>query len=61
MFGHWGRVLFNAKCGGGEIRTMSFIISGDTHGLIDISKIVNFLMNMKVNIHRKIILLYVVM
>lgn len=42
MFGNWGRVLFNAKCGGGEIRTMSFIISGDTHGLIDISKIVNF-------------------
>ncbi len=36
---------------------MSFIISGDTHGLIDISKIVNFLMNMKVNRHRKIILI----
>ncbi len=35
---------------------MSFIISGDTHGMIDVGKIVDFFMNMKGNIHRKIIL-----
>ena len=40
---------------------MSFIIAGDTHGMIDIGKIVNFLMNMKVSTHRKIILSYVAM